>query len=141
MSRFVTPAELRLPLTDGDYLTIKAQLNTGETLEMFARMRAKDSDLLDPLQVGIAVVVGYLLDWSLTDDHGQIVPVRQQPPAVVEAALRALDYADFQEIADAVQAHDDRIKAARQEKKRNTGSPAPDRLYPSPVAAIGAMNG
>jgi hypothetical protein len=141
MSRFVTPAEIRLPITDGDYLIVKAQLNTGETLDVFARMRAKDADGLDPLQVGIAVVVGYLLDWSLTDDAGQIVPVRQQPPIVVEAALRALDYADFQEIAGAVQAHDDKVKAAHQEKKRMPGSPAAVVSWPSPVAATGATNG
>ena len=41
MSRFVTPAEVRIAISDGDYLIVKNRLNAGETLDMYARMRAR----------------------------------------------------------------------------------------------------
>ena len=31
MSRFVTPTEVRLPISGGDYLIVKERLNDGET--------------------------------------------------------------------------------------------------------------
>jgi len=140
MSRFVTPAEVRVPLSDGDYLIVKSRLNAGETLEMYARMRGAD-ERVDPVKFGVAVVQAYLLDWSIADDAGRIVSIREQPPDVVAAALLNLEYPDFQEVLAAVQAHEQAIAAARQEKKQPTGDGLPvpsSRLH---AVAIGGTNG
>jgi hypothetical protein len=140
MSRFVTPAEVRLPLSDGDYLIVKNRLNAGETLEMYARMRG-DGDQVDPLKFGIAMIAAYLLDWSIADDAGRVVSVRDQPPEVIAGALTNLEYPDFQEILTAIRAHDDAIIAARQEKKQPTGEPSPAASSRWPAAVTGASSG
>jgi len=138
MSRFVTPAEVHIPLSGGDYLIVKAQLNAGETLEVFARMRlADDPDHVDPLQVGPAIAIGYLLDWSLTDDTGRIVSIRNQPADVVLGALRALEYDDYTEILEAVQAHDTALQAARAEKKTRRAGPTPSDRSSRSLAVVG----
>jgi hypothetical protein len=161
MSRFVKPAEVRIPISQGDYLIVKEKLNAGEQMEVFARLVRKGPDdeggtarpvriekdgikaemELDPLQAGLSTILAYLVDWSLTDDDGRIVSIRHQPPEVVTAALHNLEFEDYQEILEAVQAHEAKVKAARQEKKRSTGSPASDRTSPSLVGAIGGTNG
>lgn len=140
MSRFIDPAEQRLTLTDGDYLIVKAALTAGETLDMYAAMSGAD-DKIDPVKFGPALVAAYLLDWSLVDAAGRIVSVRDQPADVVTSALRALAYEDYREVVDAIQAHDEAVKAARQEKKRRAGASASGATWPSLAAAAGGTNG
>jgi hypothetical protein len=140
MSRFVTPAEIRLPISDGDYLIVKNRLNAGETLEMYARMRGT-AEQVDPLKFGIAMIQAYLLDWSIADDAGRVVSVRDQPPEVIAGALTNLEYPDFQEILTAIRAHDDAITAARQEKKPTTGEPSPAASSRLHAVATGASSG
>ncbi|HMJ87577.1 MAG TPA: hypothetical protein VK504_30575 [Vicinamibacterales bacterium] len=158
MSRFVKPTEVRLPISDGDYLIVKEKLTAGEQLEVFARLYkpaegggpggvtigktgVAESMTLDPLQVGLSTVLGYLLDWSLTDDDGRVVSIRNQPIDVVTAALRNLEFDDHQEIVAAVQAHDARIQAARQEKKRSGGSSGSGPISRSLAVVGGGTNG
>jgi hypothetical protein len=157
MSRFVTPTEVRIPISEGDYLIVKEKLTAGEQLEVFARlyksegggaggvtvgkMGVAESMTLDPLQVGLSMVLGYLLDWSLTDDDGRVVSIRNQPLDVVTAALRNLEFDDYQEIVTAVQAHDAKIQAARQEKKRSGGPSGSGPISRSLSGVGGATNG
>jgi len=157
MSRFVKPTEVRLPLSEGDYLIVKEKLTAGEQLEVFARLYkaegggaggvtvgktgVAESMTLDPLQVGLSMVLGYLLDWSLTDDDGRVVSIRNQPLDVVTAALRNLEFDDYQEIVAAVQAHDARNQAARQEKKRSGGPSGSGPISRSLAVVGGATNG
>jgi hypothetical protein len=158
MSRFVKPTEVRLPISDGDYLIVKEKLTAGEQLEVFARLYKTaeggssggvtvgktgiaESMTLDPLQVGLSMVLGYLLDWSLTDDDGRVVSIRNQPLDVVTAALRNLEFDDYQEIVAAVQAHDARHQAARQEKKRSGGPSGSGPISRSLAVVGGGTNG
>lgn len=141
MSRFVSPAEVRIPISDGDYLIVKNRLNAGETLAMYAAMRRGTEEKIDPTTFGQSLIQAYLLDWSITDDDGRVVSIRNQPPDVVAGALRNLEYPDFQELLAAVQAHETAIEAARQEKKRTTGEPPPGRSSPWPAAVTGASSG
>jgi hypothetical protein len=158
MSRFVKPTEVRLPISEGDYLIVKEKLTAGEQLEVFARLYktaeggssggitvgrggVQESMTLDPLQVGLSTVLGYLLDWSLTDDDGRLVSIRNQPIDVVTAALRNLEFDDYQEIVAAVQAHDQRIQAARQEKKRSGGPSGSGPTLRSLAVVGGGTNG
>jgi len=140
MSRFLSPAEVRLPISDGDYLIIKNRLNAGETLEMYAAMRGVDGNA-DQTKIRYAVIQAYLLDWSITDDAGHIVSIRDQPPEMVAGALTNLEYPDFDEIFKAIQAHDLAIEAARQEKKRTPGAGVPEASSRLHAVVTGASSG
>ena len=86
------------------------------------------------------MVTAYLVDWSLTDAAGQVVPVFQEPIAVVEAALRNLSPEDFDEVHTAIAAHEKKLLAERaQEKKRRMTADAA--TSPSPSAATGVLTG
>jgi hypothetical protein len=140
MSRFVSPAEVRLAISDGDYLIVKNRLNAGETLAMYAAMRGTDEQV-DPTKFGAATIQAYLLDWSIAGDDGHIVSIRNQPPDVVAGALLNLEYPDFQEILQAIRAHEQAIAAARQEKKQPTGDNSPEANSRLRVVATGASSG
>ena len=126
MSRFVRPETVKLDLSHGDWLLVKKRLTAGEQRHAFARIVKKmelgEKTQIDPEATGLATMVAYLLDWSLCDDTGAGVPIRDQPASLVEAALLALDPDSFREIHDAIQAHEDREAAAlADEKKRTAG--------------------
>lgn len=126
MSRFVRPDTDKLELTDGDWLLVKRRLTAGEERRAFARhvkvMRRGEPTEIDPEAVGLGLMTQYLLDWSLTDDRGQVVVIRDQPTSVVEAALNALDPASFREINDALGAHVERQIAALDAEKKSRGT-------------------
>jgi len=118
---FVAPDTVRLELEEGQWLRVKRRLNAGETRGVFRRLylQAEDGTLkLNPDTVGTTLVVAYLVDWSLTDARGEPVVIAQQPAAVLEAALDALDPDKFALIKAAVDAHDERERLARDEEKK-----------------------
>jgi hypothetical protein len=142
MSRFVTQNEVRLPLSHGDYVVVKERLNMGEDRDRTAAMLTDDRRAVDPLKYPLATVAAYLLDWSFTDDAGRIVAIRHAPPEDVAAILTNLDPADFREILAAIEAHEQRVTAAREEKKRMpTGATASAPSSPSLVAVDGGLSG
>lgn len=121
LSRVVTPGTTRLALSNGDFLVVKQRLNAGETMDLFERA-APDVDLtapgalgkLPPARVGMAIITAYLLDWSLTDLEGAVMPIRGVSADEKASALRLLDFDTLIEIMNAITAHD---AATRQEKK------------------------
>lgn len=144
MSRFVPPDVRVLKISQGDSITVKRRLNAGEQRAAFAQMAtptAEGSLRVNPLEMGIAMVLAYLVDWTLTD-NGKLVVIRDQPPDVVRSALNALDPDSFTEIKDAIDAHDVEIRAERERLKNSpdggTESPA---TSPSLVAVAGDMSG
>lgn len=144
-SRFVRPDVKVLNISQGDTLTVKRKLNTGDQREAFARMAVPGLDgamKIDSSKVGIELVVAYLVDWSLTDDDGRLVEVRGKSPEEILAAVNDLDPDDFAEIRDAISAHDDAVRTRREQEKNDqdggSGSPA---ISPSPSDAAGATSG
>ena len=149
-SHFVRPELITLPVSTGDTLTVKRILNTGEQRAAAARMYAAGPDgrlavgpdgelRTNPLNVGWSMVLGYLVDWTLTDDQGAIVNIRDQPLEVVEAALRALDFEIYMAIEDAIRTHDLALKRARDaEKKTRAGAPNSDPISRSPSVPASA---
>ena len=118
---FVQPETVRLELVEGQWLRVKRRLNAGETRGVFRRLylQAEDGTLkLNPDTVGTTLITAYLVDWSLTDARGEPVVIAQQPAAVLEAALDALDPDKFAIIKAAVDAHDERERVARDEEKK-----------------------
>ena len=138
--RMRRPATERLPLTDGDFLIVKQDLTAGEYRELM-RASAKPVTItgtgatsfeLDPVAAGVAMVQAYLLDWSFTDPDGRTIAIANQPPAVVKAALDAIDSDAYLEVQSAIQAHQGaRAAALAEEKKTRSGVLAPDRTLMS----------
>jgi len=137
MSRFVRPETVKLDLTDGDWLLVKRRLTAGEERHAFARILKQtavgERMALDFEQTGLAKIVAYLLDWSLVDDTGAAVVIRDQAPATVEAILLNLDPASFAEIFNAITAHETaQLDALDAEKKSQAGV---TRSFPISTAA------
>jgi hypothetical protein len=120
-SWFVTPSIVRLPLSDGQWLDVKQELTAGEERAMFAAMgELRPETRLAGSGVREQWIVAYVLAWSLTDDEGR-------PVAFSAGALDALRGARLAEIWDAINAHDERVRDARDEEKKTR-----DGINPSP---------
>ena len=115
--RFVQPDVIRLPLSDGDYIDVKKELNAGEQRRVFSRlvkaMHFSEKPEIDPEQVGLSKVVEYLVGWSFADAQGKPVPVS-------EAAISNLDGETYGEIVKAIDAHDEAVTQERETRKNET---------------------
>ena len=128
-NRFVKPEAVTLPLSDGDWILVKRQLNAGEQRTMFVRMMMKTPEAfnggppqeprIDPAEVMLSTILTYLVDWSFVDDTGARVVIFRQPIEVVRAALDAIDVESYKEIVDAVQTHADALTAEAEALKAN----------------------
>lgn len=91
-----------------------------------------------------ALVMAYLLDWSLKDTEGQHVTIRGVESTVLASALDALDSDDFDELYAAVKVHAIEMKAEREDakKKAMTTGAAPISALPSDAAGVstGSVN-
>jgi hypothetical protein len=128
-----------LPISGGDTLTVKRFLTAGEfrtlmrsatktvKIDADTKLNGQDWELeIDPTESGVATVLAYLLDWTFTDFDGRPLAIRDQPPAVVRAALDAIDAASYMEVQRAIQAHDQTMRAfIADEKKSLSGSTPP----------------
>jgi len=144
-SRF-TPADVTvLKLANGDTLTVKRRLTAGEQRAMFARMYVRNGEgrvTVDDSDIGLAMMLAYLVDWSLTDDHDQPVPIRGLPPDELAVLLDSLTPEDFQEMSAAIGAHGAAMEAFRRdEKKTPAGDTASPQTSPSPPDLVGATSG
>ena len=145
-SRFSRPEVTVLSLTNGDTLTVKRRLTAGEQRAMFARMYQPHGEngalSLNRMQIDLATMLAYLVDWSLVDDDGQPVPIRGLPPDEVATVLDALTPEDFKEISAAIDAHSEAMEAfRREEKKTPPGDAASSSTSPSPADLVGATSG
>ena len=116
--RFVQPDVIRLPLSDGDWIDVKKELNAGEQRRVFSRlvktMHFNEKAEIDAEQVGLSKVVEYVVGWSFTDAAGKPVPVS-------EAAICNLDGDTYQEIVRAVDVHENEVESARELAKNAKG--------------------
>lgn len=137
--RFVDPETDRLPLSDGDWITVKKELNAGEQKAIFSGMvkeqRAGEDALLDPSRVGLSKLVQWIRAWSFADKEGKRVPL-------TESAINALDVDSYRELNDAVDAHAERSEAARLARKNGQGGEmTSSATSPSPGVAAGVSSG
>ena len=108
--RIVSPETVRLPLTDGDFLLVKKELNAGEHIDSLTDQAAGKA---------LAAVLAYLVSWTL-------VGVNDAPIAYTlglssderRDVLRSLDVATLVEITTAIEAHVQANERAIAEKKR-----------------------
>jgi hypothetical protein len=130
---------IRLPLSGGEWVDVKAELNAGEARRIFATlvktMNVGEVTTLDPEKVGLTKVVEYVVGWSLLGADGR-------PEPVSESAIDGLDQDTYREIVEAVDAHDAAGEAIRVARKNGQGGEkASAAISPSPDAAIGASTG
>lgn len=117
-NRVVVPESIRLPLSDGDFLTVKKELNAGEYV---------DSLLDQTAGPRFAVLLAYLVGWSFVGERDQPLAYSVVMPADERRAiLRSLDVATLVEIVAAVEAHAAANERAVQKKK-----PSPDLVLAS----------
>jgi hypothetical protein len=128
--RVVIPEEVRLPLSDGDYVDVKKVLNAGEYRKLLYD-QFKDSDggrvTIDHAKVGLSKLLAYILGWSLSGiDNAPLSYSHDQPEAVRVATLDNLDQDTYRELIAAIVAHEEREDAALTAKKngRTTASPS-----------------
>ena len=138
-SRVRRPDVETLTISQGDTLTVKKYLTAGEFRELLRTSTrpvkytdaqaaaAKGADLaieIDPTESGLAIVLAYLLDWTFTDADGRPLVIRDQPSAVVRAALDAIDAESYMEVQRAIQTHDRIMKAtiAQEKKPQNSAT-------------------
>src|SRR5262245_35300192 len=115
-SRVVVPDTVKVPISDGDWIILKTQLNAREYREMMARLvdvnvkldnpaALKDTAVkIDPLAAGESSVLAYLVEWSLTDPQGLPIPLYDKDagePMPIEyrrAALGSIDFDSYMEV-------------------------------------------
>jgi hypothetical protein len=130
-SRFVRPDTAVLTISRGDTLIVKRRLNAGEQRARFARMSLSGVDgslNVNRLQVGLATITAYLLDWSLTDDSQRPVVIRDLSEPDLAAKLDALDPESFSEIREAIEAHEAAMEAERAVEKKLSATPSTSNL-------------
>jgi hypothetical protein len=130
---------IRIALSGGEWIDVKAELNAGEARRIFAtlvkEMHAGQPTKLDPEKVGLTKVVEYVVGWSLLGSDGR-------PEPVSESAIDGLDLDTYQEIVAAVDGHDLACEAARAARKNGQdGETASAVISPSRAAAAGVSTG
>lgn len=140
-SWFISPESVRLDLSEGQWILVRQRLNIGEQRAAQARTYVLDADGLwrwNPRLVDHAMVVAFLLDWSLTDRERKPVVIRGLAPDALGAVLDNLAPERFGEIRDAITAHVERTHAARtEEKKTHAGGTTAATISSSPSAVDG----
>jgi len=115
-NRFVRPSIDRLPLSDGDWIDVKHELNAGDVRRIFTEMikeqHAGAAAVINSERVGVTKILAYVVQWSFEDHNG--------PVPFSESALQHLDTDTFREIAEAVDAHDVRSEQEREDRKKKT---------------------
>lgn len=152
-SRLVQPDTTKIEISDGDWLLVLTRLSAGDQFDSFERMYLKNPDgsyvlqpdgrlVVSPSGSRMALITAYLLDWSFVGLDDKPLRIRDQPVEFVTSALRALDTASFNEVHDAIDAHDTKQALARAaQKKTSTGSPESTPISRSVSDSAGATSG
>lgn len=138
---FDDPEPHRLTLHDGKFIDIRKRLTTGEREDMFARM-SPHAVHADRREVRVAKVLAYVVGWSLTR-KGTPVPMAPELPENTRVdTIRNLNTDRFDEILEAIEAHEQAMADERAaQKKIPSGSPDGPATSASPSAAAGVSSG
>jgi hypothetical protein len=112
--RVVAPAVERLPLSDGDFVDVNKELNSGQYVEMLGALVDRKP---------FAKPLAYLVGWSLVGLDGQPLPYDLDlPEEVRRATIGSLDKATMREITAAIDRHEAAEEAALDAKKKTPAS-------------------
>lgn len=114
-------------LPDGDWLVVKKHLTYGDTQEIWRRMWIAADNGQSHVDTAMAYghlahTLQYVLDWSIADADGKVIPIKngtgEADPAKILAALQELDAEDVKVITDAIVLHDTAMREAREAEKK-----------------------
>ncbi len=154
-SRVVRPSQKTIQLSQGDWIAVRTKLSAGERHDSYEHMYLRNPDgsyvttadgrlvLAEAkFTVTYTSILAYLIDWSFTAPDGEPLVIRGQPLDVVKSMLRSIDEDSFNEIRDAITAHETAIAAVRQAQKKIPASkPDVDPTSSLPSTATGASSG
>lgn len=145
-SRVVIPETKRIEISDGDWIVVRKRLTHGETQEAFKRRYLSGVDgrlRVDPVQIGHAQILAYLVDWSLTNPDGTTIAIKGQGADIIEGALNVFDDETVAEILAAIRQHESDMDAARAEEKKTipTGANGSSPTSISPASVAGGTSG
>lgn len=144
--RFATGETTRLSISDGDFIDVKKRLSHGEREEMFARMAptAGPSGIFSAQrrEVRTSKVLAYLVAWSLRAGDKPVPYSAMLPEDDRLSTILNLDPDTFDELWNAIDAHEDAIDAAvAAQKKTSSIAPTGEQISPSPSALVGVTSG
>jgi hypothetical protein len=100
--RVVQPDVVKLPLSEGDWLEVKKQLNFGDhtraAIKLYGRTLADGSREPDIETLGMSMEMAYIVAWSFRDADDKPIPVSF-------SALESFDRETVREIEAAVSTH------------------------------------
>lgn len=108
-NRVVSPGTVRLPLSDGDFLTVVRELNAGEYIDLLTAQSAGKF---------LSKQIAYLVSWTLVGAND--APIAYHLGMSVDERLdilRSLDTATLTEIVEAIKQHETANELALAEKK------------------------
>lgn len=115
----VAPETIRIPLTDDDWVEVKAALSYGDAVKARASMVKEiqaDGRVTPNFElVEIAQVLAYLVDWSAVDAQGRKIPI--DTPEQKRSALFAIFPEKVTELIAAIGAHAERVELERVARK------------------------
>ena len=137
-ARFASGAAVKLPLTDGDWVLVRAELTYGQQRRLSAAGLSGVPDALvqqgqgEALSLDLAAydlerLCTWLMDWSFRDDDGDHVAVSRQ-------TVEALHPDTAAEINAALDAH---VEALEAKKAPPVGPSKPAATSPSASASAG----
>jgi hypothetical protein len=134
--RFAKPSTKTLDLPDGEWIEVREELSVGEqrkayTAAVKGSTKTEDGTRTeyDAQRLSFALVVAYLVSWSVRDGKGQPVDITTLDKR--RAAIEALDEESFNVIEAAIDAHVAEVTAA----KKMTSEAASNSSATSPSVA------
>jgi hypothetical protein len=114
--RIVTPEIVRLPVSDGDFLDVRKELNAGEYVALLDALYERQR---------FAKILAYVVGWSFVGLDGSPLPWDPDGPAQARRdVVGALDTATLRELVATLDRHEATQDADR-EKKRTPPPGAP----------------
>lgn len=149
VSHVVLPEAVKLTLAEDEWILVRKKLTVGERHDSYEHMYLRNPDgsyvvnadgrlVVGPVNSRMALVLCYLVDWSLTGPDDLPLGIRGESVETVKSILRSLDEETFEAIAAAITTHERSIATARlaQKKTRNM-KPVSAPTSPSPSGPAG----
>lgn len=123
-SRVVQPEIVRLPLSGGDFVDVKKELNAGEYFDLILAQSDRQP---------FAKILSYVIGWSFVGTDSDPIPYSLDLAETLRRdTVRSLDKATMRELVAAIDKHEQAVDALRDGKKKETaGTKTPSPSYAS----------
>lgn len=123
-SRVVQPEIVRLPVSGGDFVDVKKELNAGEYFDLILAQSERQP---------FAKILTYVIGWSFVGTDSEPIPYSLDMPETLRRdTVRSLDKATMRELVSVIDKHEQAVDAQRDgKKKETTGVSTPSASYAS----------